>query len=156
MPTAEAREARLQIVLPRRNWWEAFLLAFSVNSGYSSLAHPQTITPTWERLLPRELHQYWCWALIIGGLVALIAVLARPGLTSMLVERVGLLFMGGACYAYVAGLVMFVGFRSEGAITREAIVAIFAFLVTNRLLAIAALLRYARGLPPRRLWGWWR
>lgn len=93
-----------------KNPFELFMLAWATLAGLVGLLVPESQSSAVVRLLPGWATVAWYGGLAIGGAVSLTGVWL-PGLTSLLVERVGLIALGGFSLLYSAGVVVVAGAR---------------------------------------------
>lgn len=122
---------------PARNWWQVFLLALCVLTGLQSVLRPEAVVPNLDRAFPDAAVAAWAWCLLVGGLVALTGVAVGPKPLGILIERVGLLILFGACLAYPVALVLLLGWPAVW--DRAATIAVFAAVVGQRIVRITRL-----------------
>ena len=95
---------------PSRHPAEIFLAAASVMSGLGSLLGParpgsvRAIAPAWVGV-------GWATVLIVGGTICLIAALIQRRARRLLVERVGIVFLGFGAAAYSLAVFSVQGWR---------------------------------------------
>lgn len=126
---------------PHRNYEAAFLMALCVTAGAGSLLHPEQVLPNFERAVPLWVVTCWGASLTVGGAIALVGTLLRPlSSLGLLVWRLGLLPLAGACVAYPVALVLAGG---AAAAERSITIGVFAVVVLLRIRHITRVVRWA-------------
>jgi hypothetical protein len=93
-----------------RNPFEVLMLSACVASGVVGLAEPQSASGVITAALPHWESVCWYGGLAAGGVVGIIGVFSR-GVTSLLIERVGIVMLTFLTLAYSMAIITQVGLR---------------------------------------------